>query len=462
VIDPELAQRVIEEALRRGGDFAELFAEERLATSVGVDDGRVEGLLDYASRGVGIRVVVGETTGFAHTQDLSPASLLDAARVASSIARSVGAGNVADVSGPGLGTGGAVMEPGRKRKMVELARALDDEARSGADTGAIAQVATQVATEHRSILVANSEGRFVGDARARTKAVVHVVATGDGGAQSGREVLALSVDLDTFLADSEPLETARRARTRALVKVQAKDAPAGIWPVVLARGSGGILFHEACGHGLEADHIAKGVSVFAGRLGERLASPLVTLVDDPTMAGAWGAYALDDEGNSARPTVLIRDGVLVDYLWDRRSARKLGAEHHGNGRRQDYRSLPMVRMTNTFVAPGESDPEEIVAQTDRGIYVAALSGGQVNTATGDFVFGTQEAYLIEHGRISAPLRDTQLIGNGPAVLAAIDAVGNDLALSSGTCGKLGQGVPVGTGQPTLRVAAMTLGGTRRG
>ena len=231
-------------------------------------------------------------------------------------------------------------------------------------------------------------------------------------------------------------------------------------PVVVGPGGGGVLFHEACGHGLEADLVAKSASVFAGRIGETVAAPMVTLVDDGTMAGEWGHYGIDDEGKPAARNVLISGGVLTDYMWDRLRARKEGRASSGNGRRQSYQHLPMVRMTNTFIDNGDANPDDIVADTTHGVYVAQLGGGQVNTATGDFVFGMTEAYLIENGRITAPIREGNLIGNGPEVLTRIDALGNDFAMGSpGTCGKDGQGVPVGDGTPTLRVTALTVGGT---
>src|SRR6202011_3470068 len=240
----------------------------------------------------------------------------------------------------------------------------------------------------------------------------------------------------------------------------AQPAPSGPIPVVLRRGAGGVLFHEACGHGLEADLVDRDASVFRDRVGTRVAAPIVSLVDDGTYAREWGTYSIDDEGAPAARTTLIEDGVLTDYLWDGLRARKHGRASSGNGRRETYQHLPMVRMTNTYVLAGTEDPLEIVRQTPHGVYVAQLGGGQVNTATGDFVFGMTEAYLIEDGQITDTLRDANLIGNGPDVLRDIDVVGNDFAMGSpGTCGKDGQGVPVGDGQPTLRVTALTVGGT---
>jgi TldD protein len=241
--------------------------------------------------------------------------------------------------------------------------------------------------------------------------------------------------------------------------LDARPAPSGKLPVVLKRGAGGVLFHEACGHGLEADLVAKDASVFRGRIGEQVASPLVTLVDDGGRAHEWGAFAVDDEGTPARRNVLIERGVLTDYMWDYLRSRKDGRASSGNGRRETYQHLPMVRMTNTFLTPGEDDPDEIIRQTAHGLYCVALGGGQVNTATGDFVFGITEAYMIENGEVTEPIRAAQLIGNGPETLLRVDALGSDFDTWPGMCGKDGQSVPVSSGQPTLRVSELTIGGT---
>jgi TldD protein len=340
-----------------------------------------------------------------------------------------------------------------------LARA-DEAARSSG--AAISQVSAAYGDSRRRILVANSDGVLAFDDQVRSRFTVSCVAVGDTGMQTGFESAAFTVGFELFdIVDVEDVATT--AARRALTKLSARPAPSGEVPLVLARGSGGILFHEACGHGLEADHIEKEASAFVGRVGEQVASPLVTLVDDGTMDPEWGSFAIDDEGHAARRNVLIEKGILTDYMWDSLRARKKGRLSSANGRRQSYRHLPMVRMTNTFLLNGESDPDEMVAQTRQGIYVAKLGGGQVNTATGDFVFGTAEAYLIDDGHITEPLRDANLIGNGPEVLRRIDAVGNDFAMGGpGTCGKDGQSVPVGTGQPTLRVTSITIGGTAGG
>jgi TldD protein len=463
VIDESVVEAVLGAALRTGGEFAEVFVEDRRGSAARLDDGRVEDLASGRDRGAGIRVVVGETTGFAHTSDLTEAGLRAAAEAAAAAARQGGGGvrrvALSRVSAPAPNDVTILPERVAKAEKVALLWRADEAARSSG--GDIRQVTAVYGDSRRQILVANSEGVLASDDQVKTRFAVSCVASGDTGLQTGRESVGATVGFELF--DRVVVEElARSAATRALTKLAARPAPSGSVPVVIKRGSGGVLFHEACGHGLEADHIAKDVSVFTGKVGEMVASPLVTLVDDGTMGPEWGALAIDDEGHPVGRNVLIENGILTDYMWDWLRARKEGRRSSGNGRRESYQHLPMVRMTNTYVLAGADDPDEIVRQTPHGVYVAQLGGGQVNTATGDFVFGMTEAYLIEDGRITEPLRDANLIGNGPDVLRNIDIVGNDFAMGPpGTCGKQGQGVPVGDGQPTLRVSALTVGGTAR-
>ena len=461
MIDEGVISRVIGTALKTGGDFAEVFAEDKRSSSALLDDGKVEELTSGRDRGAGIRVVVGETTGFAHTADLSEAGLGQAAEAAAAAARSGGGGvktvslTRQDVAHPYLIE--TYPEDVPKASKVALLGRADEVARS--QGSAITQVSASYGDSRRRILVANSDGLLASDDVVRTLFTVSCVASGDTGMQTGREAVGHTVGWELFdLYDVE--ELARRAAHRALTKLNARPAPSGEIPVVIASGGGGVLFHEACGHGLEADLVNKGASVFKGRVGEQVAAPGVTIVDDGTMAKEWGNYAIDDEGKPAQRNVLIDDGVLTDYMWDLLRARKDGRASSGNGRRQSYQHLPMVRMTNTYLLPGNDQPDDIVASTDHGVYVKHLGGGQVNTATGDFVFGMTEAYLIENGEITDPIREGNLIGNGPEVLTNIDALGNDFAMGPpGTCGKDGQGVPVGDGVPTLRVKKLTVGGT---
>jgi TldD protein len=462
MLETSVVQKVLGTALASGGEWAEVFVEDRHSSGGRLDDGRIEELSSLRDRGAGIRVVIGETTGFAHTADLSEEGLRIAAEAASSVARS-GGGGVKEVAltkqtQPLINDIVTMPESVGKAAKVEVLKRANDAARSAGN--AINQVSANYADIRRRILVANSDGLLAGDDQVRTRFSVSAVASGDTGMQTGYESTGFSMGWELFdRVDVEDM--GRKAAERAIRKLKARPAPSGAVPVVLAKGSGGVMFHEACGHGLEADAVQKNTTVFAGRVGELVASPLVTLVDDGTMGPEWGSFSIDDEGRPATYNVLIQDGVLTDYMWDFLRARKAGREtSSGNGRRQSYEYLPMVRMTNTYVLAGQDDPDEIVRQTPNGVYVAHLGGGQVNTATGDFVFGMTEAYLIEDGVITDPIRDANLIGNGPDVLKNIDAVGNDFAMGSpGMCGKSGQSVPVGDGQPTLRVTAITVGGT---
>ncbi len=461
MIDQDVLERVLGAAVRGGAEFAEVFAEDKRSTSAGLDDGRIEQVTSGRDRGAGIRVVRGETTGFAHTADLSEPGLLAAAEAAAAAA-SQGGGGVREVAlsrraTTAVNTVERYPDDVPKAAKVELLRRVDEAARAAG--AAVVQVSAGYGDSRRRILVANTDGVLAEDEQVRALMRISVVANGDAGMQTGFQSMGQTVGFEVFdRVDVE--ELARDAARQALVKLAARPAPSGTMPVVIQRGSGGVLFHEACGHGLEADLVAKGSSVYRGKRGELVASPLVTLVDDGTMSTEWGAIGIDDEGHPSQYNVLIRDGVLTDYMWDYLRSRKENRPQSGNGRRQSYQHLPMVRMTNTYVLNGTEEPDDIVRATDRGVYVAKLGGGSVNTATGDFVFGMTEAYLIEDGQITEPLREGNLMGNGPQVLRDIDLLGNDFAMGNpGTCGKDGQGVPVGDGQPTLRVKALTIGGT---
>ena len=461
MIDQDVLERVLAGAVRTGAEFAEVYAEDKRTTSASLDDGRVEQVTSGRDRGAGIRVIRGETTGFAHTADLSERGLLAAAEAAAAAASQGDGGERVIALTP---RGEHRVSPVErypdevpKAERVAMLRSVDDAARSvGA---AIVQVSAGYADSRKRILVANTDGLLATDEQVRAMMRVSAVASGDAGMQTGYQSMGSTNGYEMFQR-FDPRDLARDAARQALTKLGARPAPSGSLPVVIKRGSGGVLFHEACGHGLEADLVGKGASVYRGKRGELVASPLVTLVDDGTMPGEWGAIGIDDEGHESQYNVLIEDGVLTDYMWDHIRSRKEGRRPSGNGRRQSYMHLPMVRMTNTYVLNGTEEPDEIVRDTEYGVYVAHLGGGSVNTASGDFVFGMTEAYLIENGEITEPLRDANLIGNGPQVLRDIDLLGNDFAMGNpGTCGKDGQGVPVGDGQPTLRVKALTVGGT---
>ena len=461
LVQPDVLSRVLAKGRSTGAEFSEVFVEDKRSTSAGLDDGKIEQVSSGRDRGAGIRVVKGDTTGFAHTSDLTEKGLLAAAEAAA-VAASRGGGGVNAVA-----LGAVTRHPVNtiekwpdeiaKRDKVAILQRVDTAAR--AVHKAIVQVSAGYGDSRKRILIANSDGVLAADEQVRTLLRVSVVASGDGGMQTGFQSLGHTIGFEVF-DENDVEELARSAAKQAVTKLSARPAPSGSLPVVIKHGSGGVLFHEACGHGLEADIISKGASVYKDKRGELVASPLVTLIDDGTMTAEWGAIGIDDEGHPSQRNVLIENGVLTDYMWDYLRARKEGRRQSGNGRRQSYQHLPMVRMTNTFVLNGPHDPDQIVRDTKNGVYVAKLGGGQVDTASGDFVFGMTEAYLIENGEITEPLRDGNLIGNGPQVLKDIDLLGNDFAMGNpGTCGKDGQGVPVGDGQPTLRVKSLTIGGT---
>ncbi|NBR98934.1 MAG: TldD/PmbA family protein [Actinobacteria bacterium] len=443
LVASDVLERVLAKGRSTGAEFAEVYIEDKRSTSAGLDDGKVEQVTSGRDRGAGIRVVAGETTGFAHTSDLSERGLLAAAEAAAVAAKQGGGGvNKVQLGAElrhAVNTVKISPDSVEKSRKVELLKRADAAARSV--NSAIVQVSAGYGDSLRRILVANSNGVLSADDQVRTLLRVSVVATGDGGMQTGYDSLGHTIGFELF-DENDVEELAIRAAKQAVTKLSARPAPSGAMPVVIKRGSGGVLFHEACGHGLEADLVGKSASVYRDKMGELVASPLVTLIDDGTMTAEWGAIGIDDEGHPSQRNTLIQDGILTDYMWDYLRARKEGRVQSGNGRRQSYQHLPMVRMTNTFVINGKEDPDDI------------------DTASGDFVFGMTEAYLIENGEITEPLRESNLIGNGPEVLKDIDLLGNDFAMGNpGMCGKDGQGVPVGDGQPTLRVRSLTIGGT---
>ena len=470
LLDPAVVARVLGEALANGGDFADLFAEDIRSSSISIEDDRVERVQFGRDRGVGIRVVADGVTGYAYADGWNEPSLRDAARVARTVARhgprSAGPASIAGearLAPPTAApdTSPEVARPAESAAEAERADLARRANRAGRSAGAeIRQVSVRYADAVQRVLVANSEGLLAQDQRRVVQLTVGVTAERGGVRQVGRRTRGGQVGLELF-ERHPPEELAREAGEAALRMLDARPAPAGPVPVVVGNGWGGVLFHEAVGHGLEGDHIHKNSSVYAGKLSETIAAPLVTLVDDATIPNHRGSFRVDDEGVPAARTPLVVRGVLEGYLTDRKSARALGAPTTGNGRRQSFHHLPIPRMTNLYIEAGAASPADIVADTPRGLYVATLGGGQVEPASGQFVFSVTEGYLIERGALAAPVRGATLAGDSFGVLARIDAVGSDFALDPGlgTCGKLGQRVPVGVGQPTLRISELLVGGT---
>jgi TldD protein len=459
VLDRSLIDEVLRAALARGGSFADVFAEERASSAIHLDDGKIEELTSGLDRGAGVRVVHGEASAYAYSNRLDRASLLEAAEAASASVREGGAAEVADLTRlePEVvhDAERPAVEVPPERKVSWLWEA-DETARSFDQ--AVRQVVASYGDSLQRVLIAASDGRLVEESRPRIRLVVQVVAAREGVIQTGFEGPAGLAGVE-FVDAHPPREIAEKAARQAVTMLDGVPAPAGEMPVVMGPGGGGVLFHEACGHGLEADLVQKDSSIYRGKLGKKLASALLSGVDDATERGAWGSFSFDDEGSPAQRTVLFADGVLQSYLYDRLRAQRAQVGSSSNGRRQSYANLPIPRMTNTYILPGDADPGEVLRDTKRGLYARRLGGGQVNPATGDFVFGATEAYMIDNGEVAQPVRGANLVGNGIGILGSIDAVASDFETLQGICGKDGQGVPVGNGSPTLRIARMTVGGT---
>ncbi len=459
-----LLERCLGEALSAGGDYADLYFESVTATALGVDEQIVKSASQGTSAGCGIRVLSGERTGYAYTDNLSADRLLHAARTAALIA-----------SGPAkqpvqgfTETRGADLYPVPLGGYdVDLAARLElilraDRAARAFDPR-ILQVRAGYSEELRRILIAASDGAFASDTQPLCRLNVWVIAKDGAITTKGAAGGGGRAGLDQFEGSKSPETLAREAARGAILQLGAVPAPAGEMEVVLGPGWPGILLHEAVGHGLEADFNRKKTSAFAGFIGQPVASPKVTVVDNGKMAGRRGSLNVDDEGSATQETVLIEGGVLKGYLSDKLSARLMGMANTGSGRRESYQSIPMPRMTNTYMLAGDDAPEDILRSVKRGLYAVNFGGGQVDITNGKFVFSASEAYLIEDGRVTAPVRDATLIGNGPEALKFVSMVGNDLKLDEGigTCGKDGQSVPVGVGMPTIKLDKMTVGGTGR-
>ena len=458
LVGPELAARVLERALQHGGDFGEVYAEDRYGFALGIDDSKIERPQTGSERGASVRVVQGDATYFGHVDGLAEPDLV---RVAESVSQAVRAGDARRTAALTAAVAETVhpiaqrpedVDAGRK---AELLRGCDERARGL--SGEVAQVMASYAENRRVVEIFNSDGVAAADDRTRVRLGAQVVARRNGRVETGHETIGGHVGFEILAGD--PADVAERAARKAVITLDAVDAPSGKMPVVVGNAFGGVLLHEAVGHGLEADHIQKRSSVWAGKLGEMVAEPFVTAYDNGRMTNEWGSDGTDDEGTPTQPTMIIEDGKLVSYLYDLFRAGKDGVRSTGNGRRESFRHLPIPRMTNTYFAPGTQTKDELIAGVERGLYAVSFGGGQVEPATGDFVFGVSEAYLIENGEVTSPVRGATLIGNGIEALAAVDGIADDLEIATGFCGKAGQRVPAGVGQPHVRIRALTVGGT---
>jgi len=451
-------------ALLQGGDYADLYFEHTVNGSLTLEEQIVKAANRTVEQGVGVRVISGERSGFAYCDEISVAAIRKAALTAAHIAESgaqVGPVNVTagkpkyDLYPVEQPTSAEPLE-----RKIELLQRADKTAR--AHDPRIREVQASFLDKYKIVLIATSEGLLIGDIQPLTRLNVMCIADDDGNLQQGYAGGGGRNALEFFNTQLTPEGVAAEAARQAIVQLDAVEAPAGSTEVVLGPGWPGILLHEAVGHGLEADFNRKGTSAFSGLIGQKVASELCTVVDEGSIPGRRGSLNVDDEGNPTSRTVLIENGILRGYLQDKLSSRLTGATLTGNGRRESYQCLPMPRMTNTYMLAGQDAPEDIIKSVKRGLYAVQFGGGQVDITNGKFVFSASEAYLIEDGKITAPVKGATLIGNGPVALTKVTAVGHDLQLDTGmgTCGKDGQSVPVGVGMPTIKISEMTVGGTK--
>ncbi len=458
MLDQMDISRILRRALAGGGEFADIYYEEGFSTTVVCEDGKIERVLAATDRGVGIRVISDLRTAYAYSNEITETALLSLAETVSRAVKGKLFDRSIDLRTKVTGAGFPIeIPPSRialQEKVALVTRA--EQAARGVDSR-VRQVMVVYRDGEVKAQIANSLGEFVDTSRTGTVFTTQVVAAEGEVIQTGYEPVGGFRGFEIFREKSAE-EIALTAARRAVMMLSARKAPAGMMPVVLSAEAGGTMVHEAIGHGLEADLAQTGLSVYQGKIGMEVASPLVTVIDDATIPHARGSFSFDDEGTSAEKTVLVEKGVLKRYLYDRLTAMKDSCASTGNGRRESYQSKPIVRMSNTLIAPGDAEPESIVREAGRGLLVKRMGGGQVNTVNGDFVFEVSEGYLIENGEIGAPVRGATLTGNGPEVLKRISRVGSDLGFGIGTCGKDGQGVPVADAQPTLLISEITVGG----
>lgn len=451
-------ERVLKEALAGGGEFADIFLETKQTTSIIMEDNKIEEVLTGFEQGAGIRVISDFKTFYAYTNNLSEKDLF---QVASALKQAVGSGKSSvaiDLSKTILnGTGEIKKHPESIATdiKVEVVKSSNEWIPKGEKR--IRQAKIVYGDSVQQIGIVNSEGMVVIDERVNTIFLVQIVAGKDGIIQTGYEPVGGAIGFELFDSVSTK-DIAGKALERAFLMLEAPKAPGGEMPVVLSSEAGGTMVHEAVGHGLEGDFNHAKISVYSDKIGSLIASPLVTVVDDSTIPEKRGSFRFDDEGVKAQKTVLIENGVLKNFLYDRLTAMKDGKVSTGNGRRQSFRYKPIPRMTNTMIISGKHEPKAIISQTENGLFVRKMGGGQVNPTNGEFVFEVSEGYLIENGKITTPVRGATLAGNGPQVLKDIDMVGNDLGFAIGTCGKDGQGAPVSDAQPTLRIKKLVVGG----
>ena len=458
-VPDELLAKMIKKALSNGGDYADVFIEHQRPLSIVLEDDKIEKLTSGIDAGIGVRVIFGDKSAYAYSNDFSEKSLVNLAETVSRAVKekkedeiSIDLTRVKPLVSFEVKQNPADIEMKSKILLVENANRT-----AKAVSPKIKQVSVIYRDAVQNICIAASDGTIAEEERIHTLALIQVIAADGDVLQTGYEPVAGLMGFELF--EENPFdEIAEKAARNAVALLSAKKAPGGRMPVIISSEAGGTMIHEAIGHGLEADLVQQGLSVFSDKIGQKVASPIITIIDDSTLSGKRGSFAFDDEGVNSQKTVLVEDGILKGYMHSRLTSMKEGALSTGNGRRQSYKHRPIPRMSNTFIAAGNGDPDEILRSVDKGFFVKKMGGGQVNTVTGEFVFEVSEGYLIEKGNIGEPVRGATLIGNGPEILNSIDLVGNDLGFAIGTCGKDAQGVPVSDAMPTIRIPEMVIGG----
>jgi len=462
LLKESIIKDVITKGLKMGADFVELFLEDKTSTRLTMVDGKIDTAFSSKDFGAGVRVFSEDQQVYAYTNEVTEKSLCEVVqRLIEALECKPRSFNNLDLRREKIDNAHFTLKlpfDVSRSKKVEIMRTAHHGAKEYSEL--ISQVVVNFWDYDQNILIANSEGLVVEDRRIRTRLMVSAVASKDSEQETGFYGPGAAMGIE-FFYQNEPYEIGKEAARIADRMVKAEYAPAGRMPVVISNGFGGVIFHEACGHALEATSVAKGASVFAGKIGQRVASEKVSAVDDGTIPNAWGSANIDDEGNRTRRNILIENGILKSYLVDKFHAKKLGVEANGCGRRESYKFAPTSRMSNTFILPGEYLPEEIISATDYGLYAKRMGGGSVHPATGEFNFAVAEGYIIEKGRIVKPVRGATLIGKGSEVLEKIDMVGNDLARGQGMCGSVSGSIPADVGQPTIRVSELTVGGRNK-
>ncbi len=458
MLDKELLTKALKKAISSGGEYAEIFVENKKPTLIHLEDSKIEKVISGVDYGLGIRLIYDGRTAYAYSNDLSEESLLNAASEVSKAASKKATDSIIDLKTKSPSVSFDIRlfpENVPVEKKISLVRKADNIAR-GYDSR-IRQVSVIYNDFIQKVQIATTEGTIAEDERIHTLSVIQVVASDNGIVQTGYESIGGSLGFELF-DEIDIEELSLKAAKRAIMMLTARRAPGRRMPVVISSEAGGTMIHEAIGHGLEADLVQQGLSIYSKKIGQEIASSLVTVIDDSTIQKKRGSYRFDDEGMPSQHTVLLEKGILKSYMYDKLTAIKDGVLSTGNGRRQSYQYRPIPRMTNTFIAPGDTPPEKIINSVDYGLFVKKMGGGQVNTITGDFVFDVQEGYLIKKGLVEEAVRGATLAGNGPEVLKSIDMVGSDLGFSIGTCGKDSQGVPVSDAMPTVRIPEIVVGG----